>query len=53
MLSPIVIVGYKYPLVRDAYDSLIEQLDPHVVVEQTDHFKDVDVRKLIRKMIRE
>ena len=50
MLSPIVIVGYKYPLVRDAYDSLIEQLDPHVVVEQTDHFKDVDVRKLIRKI---
>jgi hypothetical protein len=50
LLSPIVLVGYKNPEVRKEYDSLIEQLEPHVVIEQTNHFKDVDTRELIRKV---
>ena len=50
LLSPIVLVGYKNPKDREEYDSLIRQLEPHIVIEQTNHFKDVDTRELIKKI---
>jgi len=50
MLQPIVFVGYNVSKTRDRYDSLIQKLDPHIVIEQGRYYENDCIKKDIDRL---
>ena len=50
MLKPIVFVGYNIPETRKRYDTLIQKLEPHVVIEQGRYYENDCIEKDVDRL---